>query len=363
MAPRKNLSTFPASPMSPGLQPPPPPPPSTINFPVTNSTHPQPTPNPRPHGATPTCPTQLDSTTHHALPPNSPKPVYMVKWSKKSIMSAVDNNQLLSVYVENLPSQWDIADILSVLTTIGEVIDIYIPASTSVWIQDYFSTLKPWQPKDEARNRKYWVQLKEVPLRAWCKDFFSSICSRIGNLVKLVKTTESRTYLEHAYLQVLTSASKPLSWEVNVDINKVNYKILCSELPEACIPGSKPPSKIQTVDDLISFNPDSPSLSSCPARATNSIFAAHSPGLVGHQEREKAASLGSDPFQLVGVIEKDNAQNRTCHPSRGFPPIVSPHSVSNINNNCSQHSIPGSRGSPTGSDKENLSPLSCYPCE
>ncbi|KAJ4829803.1 hypothetical protein Tsubulata_022106 [Turnera subulata] len=50
---------------------------------------------------------------------------------RKATMSALESDQLLSIYCENLPFSWTTSDILSTLSTYGEIVDIYIPSEKS----------------------------------------------------------------------------------------------------------------------------------------------------------------------------------------------------------------------------------------
>ncbi|KAJ4833681.1 hypothetical protein Tsubulata_040436 [Turnera subulata] len=44
----------------------------------------------------------------------------------------MENNQLVSIYIENLPQRWTITDIILVLSKFGVVMDVFIPNKTSV---------------------------------------------------------------------------------------------------------------------------------------------------------------------------------------------------------------------------------------
>ncbi|KAJ4840462.1 hypothetical protein Tsubulata_043375 [Turnera subulata] len=57
---------------------------------------------------------------------HTPKPQYLSKCSRRSVLSAMDKNQLTSVYVENIPS-WTLQNVHLALEKYGEIIDIFIP--------------------------------------------------------------------------------------------------------------------------------------------------------------------------------------------------------------------------------------------
>ncbi|KAJ4848855.1 hypothetical protein Tsubulata_013656 [Turnera subulata] len=57
----------------------------------------------------------------------NPKPLYFSRWSRKVIQNAMDNNLVVSIYVENLPSRWTPTDVHLVMSRFGDVMDVFIP--------------------------------------------------------------------------------------------------------------------------------------------------------------------------------------------------------------------------------------------
>ncbi|KAJ4825486.1 hypothetical protein Tsubulata_030264 [Turnera subulata] len=66
-------------------------------------------------------------TSNPNQPSNTTKPQHFSKWTKKRIQNIIDNQGVINLYVENLPSRWTAIDVLLFLSRFGEVIDIYIP--------------------------------------------------------------------------------------------------------------------------------------------------------------------------------------------------------------------------------------------
>ncbi|KAJ4833849.1 hypothetical protein Tsubulata_015582 [Turnera subulata] len=123
------LSTFVSSqPMSPGLPGGLPslhcrPPPATIIHPTTFA-HTYNTPQPQP----PLLPTPPFIANPQPLPGSNRKPLYLSKWSRKTVQNAIENNQAFSVYIENIPLRWTTTDIYLCFAKFGEIIDVFIPA-------------------------------------------------------------------------------------------------------------------------------------------------------------------------------------------------------------------------------------------
>ncbi|KAJ4822305.1 hypothetical protein Tsubulata_034281 [Turnera subulata] len=58
---------------------------------------------------------------------NAPKPTHFSRWNRKIIQRAMGSNQVISVYVANLPSRWTPMDIHLVMSKYGDVLDVFIP--------------------------------------------------------------------------------------------------------------------------------------------------------------------------------------------------------------------------------------------
>ncbi|KAJ4839188.1 hypothetical protein Tsubulata_038956 [Turnera subulata] len=130
---RKTLSTLPTLPMSPGLPPPPPPPPQApaFHFPPTTITAQPFTPTPITHPHQKIKAPLLTNRNNQNEYARNQKPLTFSKWNRKITQQAIADGHLLSIYVENIPMVWTIADILSTLSVYGEIIDVYIPGKKS----------------------------------------------------------------------------------------------------------------------------------------------------------------------------------------------------------------------------------------
>ncbi|KAJ4838088.1 hypothetical protein Tsubulata_042342 [Turnera subulata] len=119
------------------------------------------------------------------------------------------------------------------------------------WIFDSVQLLRALHPDDRARKRKCWIQLRGIPLQVWCSVFFESIGTRFGQTLKLAATTETRSNVEKAFIQVLTSVKHKISWQIILEINGTKSVVSCDEVPDSFISSFDDPLKASTVNDLI----------------------------------------------------------------------------------------------------------------
>ncbi|KAJ4843909.1 hypothetical protein Tsubulata_034434 [Turnera subulata] len=57
---------------------------------------------------------------------------YFSRWSRDKVHHAIANGEAVSLYVENLPTDWKPMDIHCVLSKYGEVIDVYVPGKRNI---------------------------------------------------------------------------------------------------------------------------------------------------------------------------------------------------------------------------------------
>ncbi|KAJ4845647.1 hypothetical protein Tsubulata_042223 [Turnera subulata] len=125
------------SPMSPGLLPKHPPAAlvpgqssrDPFSFPPT-PTHP-PRSFPSPTSSSYLTPSFQRSTLPHSHPFQNTKPSYFSKWSRNQIQKAIDNREISSFYVENLPTNWTAVDVHMTVAKFSDVYDVFIPSKRS----------------------------------------------------------------------------------------------------------------------------------------------------------------------------------------------------------------------------------------
>ncbi|KAJ4832271.1 hypothetical protein Tsubulata_012216 [Turnera subulata] len=185
------------------------------------------------------------------------------------------------------------------------------------WPADTFDLLRPWQKNDGPSNRKVWIRAKGIPLHAWSKGFFHTLVSRFGSLIAVDPVIDSKSKLDFAYLQIITTVFKPISWDISALIEGISFQIHIDEIPQ-------PPSSVTLFRPSLlntheSSKPSSTRLASpktlSPQSASNHL--ATTPGGVfaspsGHHN--------SDPFQLLPLIENTNQPKNVCACSNVLKP-------------------------------------------
>ncbi|KAJ4835270.1 hypothetical protein Tsubulata_040512 [Turnera subulata] len=65
--------------------------------------------------------------------PNNQNPSqnHFSRWSRKHIQNSFDNNEILNLYVENIPLRWTPMDLHLILAKFGDILDVYIPTKLS----------------------------------------------------------------------------------------------------------------------------------------------------------------------------------------------------------------------------------------
>ncbi|KAJ4835297.1 hypothetical protein Tsubulata_030380 [Turnera subulata] len=103
--------------------------------------------------------------------------------------------------------------------------------SNPEWVSSIFDLMRPLQTSDGPSNRKVWVMARGIPLHAWSSGFFHTLVSRFGSLIKIANLTENKSRLDYAFLQVITTVSKPIAWEISALIDDSTFRIIIDEIP------------------------------------------------------------------------------------------------------------------------------------
>ncbi|KAJ4830423.1 hypothetical protein Tsubulata_023053 [Turnera subulata] len=111
-----------------------------LPYPLPNNPHPSQPKSPylssnyhswQPNQAPPHHPAFYPHHTNLTLNRPYPSPNHFSRWSRKHVSDAINNDQILNVYVENIHSRWTSIDIHLILTKFGEILDVYITAKLS----------------------------------------------------------------------------------------------------------------------------------------------------------------------------------------------------------------------------------------
>lgn len=66
------------------------------------------------------------------------------------------------------------------------------------WWEQWFTTIRPWQPDDVDSERLLWLRVRGIPCHAWSKNFFTMLVKSKGSYTKSDDTTLARTSIEEA---------------------------------------------------------------------------------------------------------------------------------------------------------------------
>ncbi|KAJ4844194.1 hypothetical protein Tsubulata_000869 [Turnera subulata] len=75
------------------------------------------------------------------------------------------------------------------------------------WVYLWFESLQPWTVGDRATNRCCWIEVRGLPLNAWCMEFFNLIGSFFGKLVEVMEIIGNNRELEDSSVTEAVSGS------------------------------------------------------------------------------------------------------------------------------------------------------------
>ncbi|KAJ4841520.1 hypothetical protein Tsubulata_012677 [Turnera subulata] len=181
------------------------------------------------------------------------------------------------------------------------------------WVNNIFDLLRPWKVNDGPSNRKVWIRAKGIPLHAWSNGFFHILVSTFGSLISIAPETENKTKLDFAFLQIITTVSKSISWDISATIDGSTFQIVIEEHQQPIA------SPIAPFHSNISFHSSLNTISKTPSSKPSNSHP--SPSCSAAHSGTPAASSGlksSDPFKLMPIIENSN-QPENC---RACPKVL-----------------------------------------
>ncbi|KAJ4836543.1 hypothetical protein Tsubulata_013591 [Turnera subulata] len=72
-------------------------------------------------------PQPYPSPPRHQTPALTKKLPYFSKWTRERVKQAIDSGEAVSLYVENISSEWEPMDVFRIMSKYGEVMDVYVP--------------------------------------------------------------------------------------------------------------------------------------------------------------------------------------------------------------------------------------------
>ncbi|KAJ4832871.1 hypothetical protein Tsubulata_043542 [Turnera subulata] len=93
------------------------------------------------------------------------------------------------------------------------------------YIQQCFSSFKPWKEGAKATDRLSWILIKGVPPHAWTRDFFQLVSAKIGEMVDWSRAAMDKERFDVAEILVRTTSMKPINSVVNIHIGGALYEV------------------------------------------------------------------------------------------------------------------------------------------
>ncbi|GKV03570.1 hypothetical protein SLEP1_g15846 [Rubroshorea leprosula] len=109
----------------------------------------------------------------------------------------------------------------------GELVDLVQGASD--WLGQWFSEVKPWSPKEVAKERFVWVRCQGAPLHAWGPDFFERMSSAWGKFICLDDSTSNKRRFDIARFLISTPIMDSISVRRQIKVNGELFSLKFSE--------------------------------------------------------------------------------------------------------------------------------------
>ncbi|XP_057432943.1 uncharacterized protein LOC130725766 [Lotus japonicus] len=93
------------------------------------------------------------------------------------------------------------------------------------WLKEFVVKLQPWSPSIAFTCRVTWVRCYGVPLNLWSLECFKYLTCPVGNIIKMDEGTSMFTTLEHARMQIRTTALEPISLTRKMMIDGITHTI------------------------------------------------------------------------------------------------------------------------------------------
>jgi hypothetical protein len=87
------------------------------------------------------------------------------------------------------------------------------------WLEQWFTEIRPWNPKDVDLERIIWLRVFGVPVHVWNDDFFTKITKPWGIFMHSDDVTNKKVTMDVARLLIRTSSQKAIDEFIDVQIN------------------------------------------------------------------------------------------------------------------------------------------------
>jgi hypothetical protein len=93
------------------------------------------------------------------------------------------------------------------------------------WLDQWFSEIRPWTPKDVDLERTVWLRIFGIPVHAWNDEFFAQITKPWGTFMHADDVTSKKLSMDVARLFIRTSCQKAVDEFVNVQVNGKIFRL------------------------------------------------------------------------------------------------------------------------------------------
>jgi hypothetical protein len=93
------------------------------------------------------------------------------------------------------------------------------------WLDQWFSEIRPWTPKDVDLERTVWLRIFGIPVHAWNDEFFAQITKPWGTFMHADDVTSKKLSMDVARLFIRTSCQKAVDEFINVQVNGEIFRL------------------------------------------------------------------------------------------------------------------------------------------
>jgi hypothetical protein len=92
-------------------------------------------------------------------------------------------------------------------------------ADAKDWLEQWFSEIRPWNPKDVDLERIVWLRIYGIPVHAWNDEFFNQLTKPWGTFMHSDEVTRKKATMDVARVLIRTSCQKVIDEFCDVHIN------------------------------------------------------------------------------------------------------------------------------------------------
>ncbi|XP_058750760.1 uncharacterized protein LOC131623755 [Vicia villosa] len=192
---------------------------------------------------------------------------------------------------------------------IGGEVDMFIE-ERRLWWEQWFFSIKPWEPSDIDTERLVWLRIWGVPCHAWGDSCFSLLTESIGVFIKSDERTNLKSRMDEARVCIRTKSMERVEEVISLTIDGMCFDIRLMEDYHSCF-GTVATKRFLGESDSEASLSEEDNLNGDEAdgvdqnRSVEEDDLEEDEGSVGKRHRNKSNPLG---VSLVETNEKVNSQ-------------------------------------------------------